>query len=219
VIIFDIPGVGTSGGTTPDNIPDMTKKVVSFIKALGYNKVDLLGFSMGSFISQQIALTEPALVNKIILTGTGPKGSKGLSDLPEFLAAAAKLSPEQVFLGSFFTQSDFSQTAGKNAYERIQERQADRDVAITAESFTNQVKAVLGWVQPNAEALTELQSVKQPVLIVQGQEDSLVPVDNAINMSKSIPNAKLIVYPDAGHGSFFQYHDDFVKKALEFLGK
>ena len=219
VIIFDIPGVGISGGATPDNIPDMAKEVTSFIKTLGYNKVDLLGFSMGSFISQQIALTEPALVNKIILTGTGPKGSKGLSDLPKFLAAAAKLTPEQVFLGSFFAPSDFSQTAGKSAYERIQERQADRDVAITPESFTNQVKAVLGWAQPNPDALTELQSVKQPVLIVQGQEDVLVPVDNAINMSKSIPNAKLIVYPDAGHGSFFQYHDDFVQKALEFLGK
>jgi pimeloyl-ACP methyl ester carboxylesterase len=219
VIIFDIPGVGTSGGTTPDNIPDMAKEVVSFIKALGYNKVDLLGFSMGSFISQQIALTDPAVVNKIILTGTGPKGSKGLSDLPKFLAAAAKLTPEQVFLGSFFAPSDFSQTAGKSAYERIQERQADRDVAITPESFTNQVKAVLGWAQPNPDVLTELQSVKQPVLIVQGQEDVLVPVDNAISMSKSIPNAKLIVYPDAGHGAFFQYHDDFVKKSLEFLGK
>ena len=219
VIIFDIPGVGTSGGATPDNIPDMAKEVVSFTKALGYNKVNLLGFSMGSFISQQIVLTEPGLVNKIILTGTGPKGSKGLSDLPKFLAAAAKLTPEQIFLGSLFAQSDFSQTAGKSAYERVQERQADRDTQVGPESFTNQVKAVLGWAQPNPDALTGLQSVKQPVLIVQGQEDVLVPVENAINMSKSIPNARLIVYPDAGHGSFFQYHDDFVKKAIEFLGK
>jgi pimeloyl-ACP methyl ester carboxylesterase len=219
VIIFDIQGVGTSGGTTPDNIPDMAKGVVSFIKTLGYNKVNLLGFSMGSFISQQIALTEPALVNKIILTGTGPKGSQGLSDLPKFLAAAANLTAEQVFLGSFFTQSEFSQSAGKSAYERVQERQVNRDAPLSGESFTNEVKAVLGWAQPNTDALTELKSVKQPVLIVQGQEDVLVPVDNAIKMSKSLPNAQLIVYPDAGHAAFFQYHDDFVQKALEFLGK
>lgn len=219
VIIFDIPGVGTSGGTTADNIPDMAKEVVSFVKALGYNKVNLLGFSMGSFISQQIALTEPAVVNKIILTGTGPKGSQGLSDLPKFLAAAANLTPEQVFLGSFFAQSEFSQTAGKSAYERLAERQVNRDAPLTGESFTNQVKAVMGWAQPNPDALTELKSVKQPVLIVQGQEDVLVPVVNAISISKSIPNAKLIVYPDAGHSSFFQYHEDFVKKSLEFLGK
>ena len=219
VIIFDIPGAGTSGGTTPDNVPDMAKGAVSFIKALGYNKVNLLGFSMGSFISQQIALTEPALVNKIILTGTGPKGSQGLSDLPKFLAAAASLTPEQVFLASFFNTSDFSQNAGKSAYERIQERQVNRDAPLNGEAFTNEVKAVLGWAQPNPDALTELKSVTQPVLIVQGQEDALVPVVNAISMSKSLPNAKLIVYPDAGHAAFFQYHDDFVQKALEFLGK
>lgn len=219
VIIFDIPGAGTSGGTTPDNIPDMAKEVVSFVKALGYNKVNLLGFSMGSFVSQQIVLTEPGLVNKIILTGTGPKGSQGLSDLPKFLAAAAGLSPEQVFLASFFNTSEFSQSAGKSALERIQERQVNRDAPLNGQSFTNEVKAVMGWAQPNPDALTELKSVKQPVLIVQGQGDVLVPVVNAIAMSESIPNAKLVVYPDAGHGSFFQYHDDFVKKALEFLGK
>jgi pimeloyl-ACP methyl ester carboxylesterase len=219
VIIFDIQGVGTSGGTTPDNIPDMAKGVASFIKALGYSKVNLMGFSMGSFISQQIILTQPALVNKIILAGTGPKGSQGLSNLPNILASAAGLSPEQVFLASFFAQSATSQSAGKSAYERVQERRVDRDAPLSGESFTAEVKAVLGWAQLNPGALKELQSITQPVLIAQGQEDALVPVVNAINMSKSLPNARLIVYPDAGHAAFFQYHDDFVQKALEFLGK
>jgi pimeloyl-ACP methyl ester carboxylesterase len=219
VIIFDIQGVGTSGGITPDNIPDMAKEVVSFIKALGYNKVNLLGFSMGSFISEQIVLTEPALVNKIILTGTGPKGSEGLSNLPNILASAASLTPEQVFLVSFFASSPASQSAGKTAYERVQKRQVNRDTPLSAESFTAEVKAVVGWAQPSPNALKELQSVTQPVLIAQGQEDALVPEVNAINMSKSLPNAQLIVYPDAGHAAFFQYHDDFVQKALEFLGK
>jgi pimeloyl-ACP methyl ester carboxylesterase len=197
----------------------MAKGVVSFIKALGYNKVNLMGFSMGSFISEQIVLTEPALVNKIILTGTGPKGSQGLSDLPKFLAAAAGLTPEQVFLASFFASSRSSQSAGKSAYDRVQKRQVNRDAPVGGESFTNQVKAVLGWAQPNTDALKELQSVTQPVLIVQGQEDALVPVVNAINMSKNLPNAQLIVYKDAGHAAFFQYHDDFVQNALKFLGK
>src|SRR5882672_10071728 len=106
VIIFDIPGVGSSGGITPDNIPDMAKGVVTFINAMGYSKVNLLGFSMGSFISQQIALTNPDLVNKIILTGTGPKGAEGLSNLPNILATTTGLTPEQVFLASFFASSD-----------------------------------------------------------------------------------------------------------------
>jgi len=219
VIIFDIQGAGTSGGTTPDNIPDMAKGVVSFINALGYSKVNLLGFSMGSFISQQIVLTQPGLVNKIILTGTGPKGSEGLSNLPNILASAAGLTPEQVFLASFFASSPTSQSAGKSAYQRVQERQVNRDAPLNNESFTNEVKSVLGWAQPYPAALTELQSVTQPVLIVQGEKDILVPVVNAINMSHSLPNAQLIVYPDAAHAAFFQYHDDFVQKALEFLGK
>lgn len=219
VIIFDIQGVGTSSGTTPDNIQDMAKGTISFIKALGYNKVNLLGFSMGSFISQQIVLTEPALVNKIILTGTGPKGSEGLSNLPNILASAAGLSPEQVFLASFFAPSANSQSAGKSSYDRIQKRQVNRDAPLSSESFTNEVKSVLGWAQPDPNALKELQSVTQPVLIAQGEKDILVPVVNAINMSKNLPNAQLIVYPDAAHAAFFQYHDDFVQKALEFLGK
>jgi pimeloyl-ACP methyl ester carboxylesterase len=219
VIVFDIQGTGASSGTTPDNIPDMAKGVTSFIKALGYSKVNLLGFSMGSFISEQIVLTEPTLVNKIILTGTGPKGSEGLSNLPNILASAAGLTPEQVFLASFFASSPTSQSAGKSAYERVQERKVDRDAPLSGESFTAEVKAVLGWAQPNPGALKELQSITQPVLIAQGQEDALVPVVNAVNMSKSLPNARLIVYQDAGHAAFFQYHDDFVQKTLEFLGK
>src|SRR5262245_49458902 len=118
VIIFDIEGVGKSGGTTPDNIPDMAKGVVTFINALGYTKVNLMGFSMGSFITQQIALTSPNLVNKIILTGTGPKGAEGLANLPSILASAAGLTPKQVFLVSFFASSTTSQQAGELSYER-----------------------------------------------------------------------------------------------------
>ena len=219
VILFDNAGVGKSGGMTPDNIPDMTKGAVTFIKALGYGKVNLLGFSMGSFISQQIALTQPALVNKIILTGTGPKGAEGLSNLPNTLASAAGLSPEQVFLVSGFATSAASQSAGKSAYQRTQQRQADRDAPLNGDAFTAEVKAVVAWAQPDANALKELQSVTQPVLIAQGEKDILVPVINAINMSHNISGAQLIVYPDAGHIAIFQYHDEFVKAALDFLGK
>lgn len=219
VILFDNAGVGKSGGTTPDNIPAMTKGAISFIKTLGYKKVNLLGFSMGSFIGQQIALTEPGLVNKTILTGTGPKGAEGLANLPNTLASAAGLTPEQVFLVSGFTTSAASQTAGKSAYERIQQRQADRDIPLTGQTFTAEVTAVVGWAQPDASALTALHAIKQPVLIAQGEKDALVPVVNAVNMSKNIPNAQLIVYPDAGHIAIFQYHNEFVQSALNFLGK
>ena len=219
VIIFDIQGVGSSSGATPDNIPDMAKGVVAFINALGYTKVNLLGFSMGSFISEQIALTHPALVNKIILTGTGPKGAEGLSNLPNLLKQTVGLTPAQSFLVSHFTSSPASQAAGKLALERISKRTVNRDTPVSGESLTAGLKAVLTWAQPYPDAFKELAGINKPVLIAQGESDLLVPVVNAINMSKNIPGAKLIVYPDAGHGSLFQYHDEFVKAASDFLRK
>jgi len=217
VVIFDIPGVGSSSGTTPDNIPDMAKGVVSFIHAMGYTKVNLLGFSMGSFISQQIALTNPDLVNKIILTGTGPKGAEGLANLPNILATTVGLTPEEVFLASFFAQSAESQSAGKLSYERIQKRTVKRDAPVSQESAGAGLTAVLTWAQPDPNALKELGNITQPVLIAQGEHDFLVPVNNAINMSKSIPNAQLIVYPDGAHGAIYQYHDEFIQTAIKFL--
>jgi pimeloyl-ACP methyl ester carboxylesterase len=174
---------------------------------------------MGSFISQQIALTNPALVNKIILTGTGPKGAEGLSNLPNILATTVGLTPEQVFLASFFASSNESQSAGKLSYERIQKRTINRDTPVSSASFTAALTAVLGWAQPDPDALKELKNITQPVLIAQGEHDFLVPVINAINVSKSIPNAQLIVYPDAAHGAIYQYHDQFVKAASDFLNK
>ena len=219
VIIFDIQGVGSSSGKTPDNIPDMAKGVVNFINALGFNKVNLLGFSMGSFISEQIVLTNPALVNKIILTGTGPKGSEGLSNLPNLLKQTAGLNPEQTFLVSHFTPSAASQAAGKLSFERIIKRTENRDSAVTNESAYAGLQAVLAWAQPNPDALTELKNINKPVLIVQGESDLLVPVVNAVRMSQTIPGAQLIIYKDAGHGSLYQYHDEFVKATSDFLNK
>lgn len=219
VIIFDVQGVGSSSGKTPENIADMAKGTVAFIKALGYNKVNLLGFSMGSFIAQQIVLTSPDLVNKIILTGTGPKGAEGLSNLPNLLSQTVGLSPEQSFLVSHFAPSATSQAAGKSSFERIIKRSTNRDTPVSNESATAGLKAVLTWAQPNADAFNELRNIKKPVLIAQGESDFLVPVANAVKMSNTIPGAQLIVYPDAGHGAIYQYHDEFVKAAIDFLNK
>jgi pimeloyl-ACP methyl ester carboxylesterase len=218
VIIFDNQGVGSSTGVTPDNIPDMATAVVDFVHALGYTKVNLLGFSMGSFISEQILLTNPALVNKVILTGTGPRGAEGLSNLPNLLKQTAGLSPEQTFLVSHFTQSVESQAAGKLSFERIIKRQANRDSAVTNASAYQGLKAVLAWAQPYPDAFTELGKISKPVLIVQGKSDLLVPVVNAYRLANSIPGAKLIIYSDAGHGSLYQYHDQFVQATIDFLG-
>lgn len=217
VILFDLPGAGGSTGSTPDSIAGMATDVRAFIKALGLQKVNLVGFSLGSFISQQIALTEPGLINKMVLTGTGPKGATGLSDLTTLLAAGANLSAEENFLRFGFTGSSSSLAAGKASWERIQKRVKDRDAAVSQESAGAQVAAVLKWAQPYATAGDELKTIQLPVLIVQGKEDVPVPVVNAEFMAANLGNAKLIVYPDAAHASLFQNADDFVRSVLQFL--
>lgn len=218
VILFDIEGTGSSEGKTPDNIAEMAKGIVSFTRAMGYQKADFLGFSMGSFITQQIALTEPALVNKMILTGTGPKGAEGLSNLPELLAGVAGLSAEESFLKFGFTNSSASIQAGKAAYRRIQKRTINRDKPVNEESTNAEIKAVLAWAQPYPNAFSELSTLSQPTLIIQGDSDLPVPVINARKMSESLPNASLTVFHDAGHPALFQDPGKFLSLALPFLG-
>ena len=190
-------------------------KIVTILS--GVLQVNLLGFSLGSFISQQIALTTPGIVNKMILTGTGPKGAVGLSNFPALLAAGANLSAAENFLKFGFTTSDESVAKGKAAWSRIQQRVQDRDAPVSQASAAAQVTAVLGWAQAYAKAAEELNSITQPVLIVQGKEDVPVPVGNAEFMAEHIPNAQLIVYPDAAHAALFQYPAEFVQSVITFI--
>lgn len=219
VIIFDNKGVAASKGTTPDNIQAMASDAIDFIEALHLNKVNIMGFSMGGFIAQRVVLTKPALINKVILTGTGPKGAIGLSNLPNIVASTAGLSPEESFLKFGFTQSPESIAAGKAAYTRIQSRTVDRDLVLSDATSASQFTAVLGWAQPNADALNEIKNIKKPVLIVHGENDLPVSVQNAHNMSQNLENSELLIFPDSGHASFFQNHDAFVAKAVQFLDK
>ncbi len=203
VIIFDNKGQGATNGKTPDNIPEMSKDAVDFIKALGYPKVNLLGFSMGGYMTQVILLNEPQLVNKVILTSTGPKGSEGLSNLLTRLGEVSKKAPDDQLLYLLFTQSDYSQEAGKMFLQRIHQRTVNRDVETTNESNSAQVAAVLGWSQPKDGTFEQLKTIAQPVLIFEGRSDILVPVINSYNLFQNIPNARLVLFPDAGHGLHF----------------
>lgn len=217
VILFDNAGVGSSGGKTPDNIAQTAKDAVTFIKALGYNKVNLLGFSMGGMVTQQILITEPQLVNKAILIGTGPKGAEGLSNLGKTLTELSSLKPEQQLMKVLFTESGQSQALGKKALERIQKRQVNRNAAVSNETIGAQLTAVLGWAQPNAAAFEELKLINQPILVFEGKFDILVPVVNSFNLFRYLPNARLILHPDAAHGSLFQLPEEFLSEAIPFL--
>ncbi|MEN4762609.1 alpha/beta hydrolase [Chryseobacterium sp. C39-AII1] len=217
VIIFDNKGVASSKGTTPNTIQAMADDAIDFVEALHINKINIMGFSMGGFVAQRMVLTKPSLINKVILTGTGPKGAIGLANLPNIIAGAAGLKPEESFLQFGFTNSAESIAAGKAAFNRIQLRTTDRDIALNDATSLSQLTAVLEWAQPNSNALEEIKQIKNPVLIVHGENDLPVSVQNAKNMAQNLEHSELLIFPDSGHASFFQNHDAFVSKALEFL--
>jgi pimeloyl-ACP methyl ester carboxylesterase len=217
VITFDNRGVGASSGSTPTTIQEMARDAVTFIRALGFDQVDLFGFSMGGMIAQVIAQEEPQLVRKMILAGTGPAGGEGIdkvtriSLLDTARGLLTRQDPKQ-FL--FFTRTPNGRRAGKEFLARLQERTSDRDQAISVGAFHAQLKAIHRWGQQQP---ADLASIHQPVLAINGESDKMVPTTNTVDLDQRLPNSQLVLYPDAGHGGVFQFHEDFVKRALEFL--
>ena len=217
VIAFDNRGVGASGGSTPASIEEMARDAVTFIRGLGLDQVDLFGFSLGGMIAQVIAQQQPQLVRKMIIAGTGPAGGEGIEKVTRisYLDTARGLltrqDPKQ-FL--FFTRTPNGRRAGKEFLARLEERTDDRDKAISLRSFRAQLKAIHRWGQQKP---ADLASIHQPVLVLNGDRDKMVPTKNTVDLDRRLPNSQLVVYPDAGHGGVFQFHADFVKRALEFL--
>jgi pimeloyl-ACP methyl ester carboxylesterase len=219
VITFDNRGVGASSGKTPDMIEAMAKDAVMFIRALGFDQVDLHGFSMGGMIAQVIARDEPELVRKLILTGTGPAGGKGMKEvvwvaqLDTLRGLLSRQDPKQ-FL--FFTRTANGKREGKAFLARLQERTVDRDTPTSISSYFAQLKACRSW---GKEAPHDLSKIAHPVLLANGDHDRMLPTPNTLDMARRLPNNELLIYPDAGHGGIFQFHEQFVEKALEFLAK
>jgi len=217
VITFDNRGVGASSGSTPTTIGEMASDAVTFIRALGLDQVDLFGFSMGGMIAQVIAEEEPQLVRRMILAGTGPAGGEGIDKVTRisYLDTARGLltrqDPKQ-FL--FFTRTPNGRRAGKEFLARLEERTNDRDKAISVRSFRAQLKAIHRWGQ---QTPADLASIHQPVLVMNGDSDKMVPTENTVDLDQRLPNSQLVLYPDAGHGGVFQFQEDFVKRALDFL--
>ena len=217
VITFDNRGVGASSGSTPTTIQEMATDAVTFIGALGLEQVDLFGFSMGGMIAQVIAQEEPQLVRKLIIAGTGPAGGEGIDRVTHitYLDTARGLltrqDPKQ-FL--FFTRTPNGRAAGKQFLARLEERTSDRDKTISVHSFRAQLKAIHRW---GKQQPVDLARINQPVLVMNGESDRMVPTKNTVDLDRRLPNSQLVLYPDAGHGGVFQFHEDFVKRALEFL--
>jgi pimeloyl-ACP methyl ester carboxylesterase len=219
VITFDNRGVGASTGSTPDTIEAMARDAVTFIHALGLDSVDLLGFSMGGMIAQVIAAAEPQLVRRLIVAGTGPAGGEGienvtrLSHLDTVRGLLTFQDPKQ-FL--FFTRTPNGRRAGKEFLARLKERTENRDSAISLKTYFTQLKAIHRW---GLARPADLSAIRQPALVANGDNDRMVPTKNSVDLANRLPDSELVIYPDAGHGGIFQYHEQFVDKALEFLGR
>jgi len=217
VFTFDNRGVGASGGKTPRTIEEMALDAVAFIRALGLDQVDLFGFSMGGMVAQVIAATDPQLVRRLVLAGTGPAGGKGIDKVTaitylDMARGALTFKDPKTYL--FFTRTANGKAAAKAYLSRLKERTNDRDKAISLRAFGAQLKAIHTW---GLQAPADLSRIDHPVLVMNGDHDRMVPTSNTIGMAKRFPNAELKIYPDAGHGGVFQNHDEFVSQVLEFL--
>ncbi len=219
VIAFDNRGVGATTGSTPTTIQAMAADAVTFIRALGLTTVDLLGFSMGGMIAQVIAQTEPDLVRKLIIAGTGPAGGEGITNVTRIsnldtVRALLTLQDPKQFL--FFTRTPNGKRAGKEFLARLKERKNNRDKSIALTAYVAQLKAIHRW---GLEKPFDLSVIRQPVLVANGDHDRMVPTKNSYDLARRLPDSVLVIYPDAGHGGIFQFHAQFVDKALEFLAR
>jgi pimeloyl-ACP methyl ester carboxylesterase len=218
VITFDNRGIGASQGTTPDSIAAMAQDAAALIRALGFDQVDLLGFSLGGFITQVIAQQEPQLVRKIVLAGTGPAGGEGIDKVTsvtirDMIKGALTFKDPKYYL--FFTRTANGRLAARQFLKRLKERTDNRDRSISLTAFRAQLKAIHAW---GSQEPADLTGIQQAVLVVNGEHDRMVPSSNTVDLARRLPHAELRpLYRDAGHGGIFQYHEEFVAQVQIFL--
>ena len=219
VITFDNTGVGLSSGQVPGTIKEMAEDAIDLIKALGFKQIDILSFSMGGMIAQELLELEPTLIRKVILTGTGPRGGKGIENVTkisnqDLVRAIFTLKDVKTYL--FFTRTSNGKKKAKEFLARIKERKQNRDKMISLKGYLTQLKAINRWGKSTP---ADLSKIKQPILVVNGEADRMVPTENSYELVQRLPNSKLVIYKDAGHGAIFQYHQEFAKEVLAFLNK
>ena len=219
VVVFDNTGVGSTTGLTPSTFTQMADDAIVFVEALGLDTVDLLGFSIGSFVAQEIALTRASLVTKLILASTAPQGAPGMHGWASDIIGAIgepTTSPEG-FLHAFFTDSPASRAAGQQYLGRRFARTEGRDAETTWQTRNAQYDAVLKWGTPNFAQLQRLGAIKQPVLIANGDDDRMILPWYSHLTASLIPDASVKLYPDAAHGFLYQHAQPFAADVLDFL--
>jgi pimeloyl-ACP methyl ester carboxylesterase len=220
VILFNNAGISTSSGEVPTGFEQVGANAIAFIKALGLTKVDVLGFSIGGYVSQEIALQAPDLVRRLILVGTGPRGGEGMQGgTPESnrIFSSSYEDPDHLWLSVFFTPSASSQAAGREFLKRFRLRSKDRDPEVTEKVPRAQQAAIAKWSERREHSYDYLKAITQPTLVVNGSTDLIIYTVNSFILQQNLPNAKLIVYPDSAHGGHHQYPEMFVHDVSGFL--
>ena len=220
VVLFDNAGISSSSGDVPGSFAEMGANAIAFIKALGLKQVDVLGFSIGGLIAQEIALQAPDLVRRLVLVGTGPRSGESMdTGTPEGrqIFGATYEHPDDLWLRVHFTPSEVSQAAGRRFLRRSQIRTRDRDPEVTEKAALAQRAAIAKWGAKREHAWDYLKDIKQPTLVVNGSNDVIIYTINSYILQQNLPNAQLIIYPDSAHGSLFQYPTLFVADVTRFL--
>lgn len=217
VIAFDNRGVGATGSKVPHTIEEMGSDAIAFIRALGLDEIDLLGFSLGGGVAQMVALQEPSLVRRMVLAGTGPRGGGGIDEIKKvaaiaYLKAALTWSDPRTFL--FFPRTPTGKQAASDYFARLKERTHDHDKGISVQARIAQLRAITAAGKSTPD---DLSVIKQPVFVANGDHDIMVASSHSADMAKRLPNASLTIYPDSGHGGVFQHHQAFVAEVLRFL--
>lgn len=218
VILFDNIGVGETNGRTPETITEMAQDAATFIKALGLNQVDLLGFSIGGMVAQELALQEGHLIRRIIIASSSPEA--GVNPDPVIFERMNRLGGNvndalDDFMFFFYRSTETSKAAGMESLQRIMNQ---KQVESSDQVQAAQLKAVAKWAQPKTDNNYEwLQNIPHPVLVTNGIEDVMVPTKNSYILAEHLPNAQLIIYPDSAHGHLFQFPELFAENVNSFL--
>jgi pimeloyl-ACP methyl ester carboxylesterase len=219
VILLDNRGVGGSTGIVPDNVPDMARDAIRFVDALGLRQIDLLGFSLGGYVAQELTLARPRLVRRLVLAGTAPEGAPRihrLSDDVYALAAQDDLNAER-FIKLFFSGSEASRAAGRAFLGRITARKVDRDEPTDIATRDAQLSAIARWGTPDPSKLSRLAAIIQPTFVANGDNDTFMTTENSRLLAQHLPSSQLRIYPDAGHGFLDQYPELFSDHVRAFL--
>src|SRR5258705_2177572 len=197
VILFNNAGISSTSGEVPTSVEKMAANAATFIKALGLAKVDVLGFSLGGFVAQELTLANPGLVRRLVLVGTGPRGGEGMATLtPEAQASfgATYANPDELWLGVFFTSTGTSQAAGRAFLKRFRLRQQGRDPEVSEKVAPAQITAIGKWGVPRWGAFDYLREITQPTLVINGSHDVGVYTANSLILQRNLANTQLILY-------------------------